>query len=110
MRLLAVVCVALICAVAIAWPPGRGVDPTVATFSVVGFDLETGDLGVAVQSKFFGVGSVVPWAKAGVGAIATQALANTTYGPQGLALLEQGLSPEEVIKKLTGGDPGRDFR
>ena len=82
----------------------------VATFSVVGYDPETGDLGVAVQSKFFGVGSVVPWAKAGVGAIATQALANTTYGPEGLALLEKGMSPKDVVKKLTGSDPGRDFR
>ncbi len=85
-------------------------DPTVATFSVVGYDPETGDLGVAVQSKFFGVGSVVPWAKAGVGAVATQAFANTRYGPEGLALLEKGLSPEEAIKKLTEADAGRDFR
>jgi uncharacterized Ntn-hydrolase superfamily protein len=87
-----------------------GREPIVATFSVVGYDPETGDLGVAVQSKFFGVGSVVPWAKAGVGAVATQAFANTRYGPDGLALLEKGLSPEEVIKKLTKADPGRDFR
>ena len=62
--------------------------PVVATFSIVAHDPETGDLGVAVQSKFFGVGSVVPFARAGVGAVATQAYANTTYGPEGLALLE----------------------
>jgi uncharacterized Ntn-hydrolase superfamily protein len=87
-------------------------EPTVATFSIAGNDPETGDLGVAVQSKFFGVGSVVPWAKAGVGAIATQAFANTRYGPEGLALLERGLSPEEVVKKLTETDAGagKDFR
>lgn len=85
-------------------------EPIVATFSIVGYDPETGDLGVAVQSKFFGVGSVVPWAKAGVGAIATQAFANTRYGPEGLALLEKGLSPEEVVKKLTEDDAGGDFR
>ncbi len=76
----------------------------VATFSVVGFDPETGDLGVAVQSKFIAVGAVVPWAKSGVGAIATQAWGNTTYGPEGLRLLEEGKSPEEVLKILTDKD------
>jgi uncharacterized Ntn-hydrolase superfamily protein len=85
-------------------------ETTVATFSIVAFDPETGDLGVAVQSKFFGVGSVVPWARAGVGAIATQAFANTTYGPEGLDLLASGLAPEEVVKKLTSADEGRDRR
>jgi uncharacterized Ntn-hydrolase superfamily protein len=70
----------------------------------VAYDPKTGDLGVAVQSKFFGVGTVVPWAKVGVGAIATQALANLDYGPEGLKLLSQGKSPEEVIKALTGAD------
>src|SRR5262245_59243516 len=71
-----------------AAPSSRPADaaPLVATFSVVGFDPATGDLGVAVQSKFFGVGTVVPWAKAGVGAIATQSRANVNYGPDGLAL------------------------
>ncbi|MFN0066591.1 MAG: DUF1028 domain-containing protein, partial [Limisphaerales bacterium] len=58
--------------------------PPVATFSIVAFDPRTGELGVAVQSKFFGVGSVVPWARAGVGAVATQSYANTRYGPDGL--------------------------
>jgi uncharacterized Ntn-hydrolase superfamily protein len=82
----------------------------VATFSVVAFDPATGDLGVAVQSKFFGVGSVVPFARAGVGAVATQAFANTTYGPEGLDLLAKGLAPEEVCAALTGKDEGRDRR
>jgi hypothetical protein len=72
--------------------------PLVATFSVVGFDPGTGDLGVAVQSKFFGVGSVVPWAKAGVGAIATQSRANVNYGPDGLALLQSGTNAAETLK------------
>lgn len=76
----------------------------VATYSIVAFDPKTGDLGVAVQSKFFGVGTVVPWAKAGVGAIATQALANIDYGPDGLKLLAQGKSAEEVVQALTGAD------
>jgi uncharacterized Ntn-hydrolase superfamily protein len=78
--------------------------PLVATFSIVGHDPRTGDLGIAVQSKFLAVGAVVPWARAGVGAIATQSWANTTYGPDGLALLEQGLNPQEVIEQLTAGD------
>jgi uncharacterized Ntn-hydrolase superfamily protein len=82
----------------------------VATFSIVGADPETGEVGVAVQSKFLAVGSVVPWAKADVGAVATQSWANTSYGPEGLALLEQGLSPEEVIAKLVTDDPSRNLR
>ena len=82
----------------------------VATFSIVAADPETGEIGVAVASKFLAVGTVVPWAKAGVGAVATQSLANTKYGPQGLALLESGSSPEEVIKKLTTEDLRREFR
>ncbi len=84
--------------------------PPVATFSVVGFDPATGDLGVAVQSKFFGVGSVVPWAKAKVGAIATQSYANTSYGPDGLVLLESGKSAQETLRQLTDADSGRDQR
>lgn len=80
------------------------------TFSIVGYDPKEREWGIAVQSKFLGVGSVVPWAKAGVGAVATQSYANTTYGPKGLELLEQGLSAEEVIQKLTEQDPERDLR
>jgi uncharacterized Ntn-hydrolase superfamily protein len=84
--------------------------PIVATFSVVGFDPATGDLGVAVESKFFGVGSVVPWARAKVGAIATQSSANITYGPEGLALLESGKSAKETLNQLTEKDSGRASR
>ncbi|MCI0658312.1 MAG: DUF1028 domain-containing protein, partial [Acidobacteria bacterium] len=65
---------------------------TVATFSIVGYDPATGDLGIAVESRFFAVGAVVPWASAGVGAIATQSFANTTFGPKGLELMAQGKS------------------
>lgn len=90
--------------------PQRGVLPPVATFSVVGFDPATGDLGVAVQSKFFGVGSVVPWAKAKVGAIATQSYANVAYGPDGLALLAAGKTAKETLKQLTDVDDRRDSR
>ena len=82
----------------------------VATFSIVGYDAETGDLGIAVQSKFFAVGSVVPWAEAGVGAIATQSWANTTYGPNGLKLLKSGLSAAQTLERLIADDPGRATR
>ena len=77
----------------------------VATFSIVGYDPETGDLGVAVQSKFFAVGSVVPYAEAGVGAIASQAYGNTTFGPLGLAMLGSGMDVEAVMDSLLKHDP-----
>lgn len=88
----------------------RTVLPPVATFSIVGYDVETGALGIAVQSKFFAVGSVVPWAEAGVGAIATQSHANTTFGPNGLKLLKSGLSAEQTLERLIANDPGRATR
>lgn len=78
--------------------------PPVATFSIVAFDPETKELGVAVASKFPAVGSVVPWARAGVGAVATQSYANTSYGPDGLALLARGAQPAEVLEILTRRD------
>jgi len=83
---------------------------TAGTYSIVAFDPVTGDLGVAVQSRFLAVGVVVPFAKAGVGAIATQCFQNASYGPRGLELLEKGLTPEEVVVELTGADPERDMR
>lgn len=82
----------------------------VATYSIVACDLEARQWGVAVQSKFLAVGSVVPWAEPEVGAIATQSYANPRYGPDGLALLRAGLSAEEVVERLTGADPGRSQR
>ena len=82
----------------------------VSTFSLVGFDPKTGDLGVAVQSKFFAVGRVVPFAAAGVGAVATQSRANTTYGPRGLEMLREGRTPEEVVGALLADDDGRAQR
>jgi len=82
----------------------------VATFSIVGYDPVTGDLGVAVESRFFAVGSVVPWAKAGVGAVATQSFANTTFGPKGLQLLEKGLAPAEVLDQLVKSDAQAEQR
>ena len=82
----------------------------ISTYSIVACDLDQGEWGVAVQSKFLAVGSVVPWAEPEVGAVATQAYANPRYGPEGLALLRQGLSAEEVVKRLTEADDGRDER
>src|SRR5688572_1429314 len=91
-----------------ALPPVRG--GAVNTFSIVAYDAETGDLGVAVESKFFSVGPVVAWAKAKVGAIATQSYANVAYGPDGLELLAAGKSARETAMKLTQADEGRERR
>jgi uncharacterized Ntn-hydrolase superfamily protein len=85
-------------------------EPVVATYSIAACDLETGQWGVATQSKFLAVGSVVPWAEPGVGAIATQAYANPRYGPEGLALLREGLGAQEVVDRLTAADEGRQHR
>jgi uncharacterized Ntn-hydrolase superfamily protein len=84
--------------------------PLVATYSIVACDLDAGQWGVGVQSKFLAVGSVVPWAEAHVGAVATQAWANPRYGPQGLDLLRQGLPAQEVVDQLTSADEGREHR
>jgi uncharacterized Ntn-hydrolase superfamily protein len=88
----------------------RGPDPWFGTFSIIAFDPATNEFGVGVQSRAFGAGAAVPYAKAGVGAVATQASANRMYGPKSIALLEQGLSPAEVVKRITDEDPGRDTR
>jgi uncharacterized Ntn-hydrolase superfamily protein len=81
-----------------------------STYSLVACDLDQGEWGVGVQSKFLAVGSVVPWAEPHVGAVATQALANVSYGPEGLELLRSGLSAEEAVVRLTEADEGRDDR
>lgn len=81
-----------------------------STFSIVAFDPLTKDLGVAVQSRYFSVGSVVPWAEADVGAVATQSFCNVSYGPNGLQLLKKGLSVDQVTDRLTKGDSGKDYR
>jgi uncharacterized Ntn-hydrolase superfamily protein len=87
-----------------------GPDPIVATYSIVACDLASGQWGVGVQSKFLAVGAVVPWAEPHAGAIATQSYANPRYGPDGLALLREGRTAEEVIQALTAADEGRDER
>ncbi len=81
-----------------------GMHSVVSTFSAVAYDSETGDLGVAVASHYFAVGAVVPWAEAGVGAVATQANVNVSLGPRGLELLKQGLKAPEVLQRMRQED------
>ena len=81
-----------------------------ATYSICACDLEAGRWGVATQSKFLAVGSIVPWAEARVGAIATQSYANPRYGPEGLDLLREGVSAEDVVDRLTSADADRSLR
>ena len=83
------------------WPP-------VATFSIVGCGPATGEGGVAVQSRVFSVGNGVMWGEAGVGVVATQAIVDVSYGPQALALLREGLSPEDVVREVLARDPDPD--
>jgi len=85
-------------------------ESVVATYSIAACDLDARQWGVATQSKFLAVGSVVPWAEPEVGAIATQAYANPRYGPNGLQLLSEGFSAEEVVERLTEADEDRDHR
>jgi uncharacterized Ntn-hydrolase superfamily protein len=85
-------------------------DEIVNTFSIAAYDPDKQEWGVAVASKYLAVGAVVPWAKAGVGAVATQAAVNISFGPKGLELLGQGKSAAEVVKLLTEEDKGRDYR
>src|SRR2546421_1868870 len=82
----------------------------VHTFSIVARDPETGELGVAVQSHWFSVGSIVPWAEAGVGAVATQSFVDPSYGKLGLDLIRAGRSAPAALKALLAGDEGRDVR
>ena len=82
----------------------------VSTYSIVALDEKTGQLGVAVQSHWFSVGTVVPWAKAGVGAVATQSIAEPSYGPKGLALMEKGIPADEALQSLLAKDPGENVR
>ena len=103
----------LACATAVALSlvaPALAVPPSPSTFSIVAVDPEAGEAGIAVASRFFSVGSVVPWARAGAGAVATQSFANTTFGPRGLDLLERGATPDEVVAILLRDDSDKDRR
>lgn len=108
-------CVLSVLATTLIGAPSRAAEPmppadVAATFSIVAYDPDKKEWGVAVASKYLAVGAAVPWAKAGVGAVATQAAVNTTYGPGGLKLLAEGKSAEEALKALTDADPGKEFR
>lgn len=85
-------------------------EPLTHTYSIVAFDAETGEMGVAVQSHWFSVGTIVSWGEAGVGVVATQSLVNPSFGPRGLALLKNGLSPQQALDALIANDPGRGYR
>jgi uncharacterized Ntn-hydrolase superfamily protein len=80
------------------------------TFSIVARDTKTGEMGVAVQSHWFSVGSVVPWAESGVGAVATQSFADPSYGPKGLDLMRRGKPASDALKELIAADPGQAMR
>ncbi len=117
-----VLCAGLVAAAALAthapiWstaqasaPQSQQTDDPPGTFSILGFDPETGELGGAVASRVFSVGNGVLWAEAGVGAAATQAIVDVSYGPQGLALLKQGVAPREVITRVLAADPDPGLR
>ena len=90
--------------------PVAAVEPPVSTYSIVARDAETGEMGVAVQSHWFSVGSIVTWAEAGVGAVATQSFVDPAYGPRGLELMRSGLDAEQALTALVKVDAGRDVR
>lgn len=92
------------------WADNRAGDPLAHTFSIVARDPVTGDFGVAVQSHWFQVGSSVPWAEAGVGAVATQSFVKVDYGPSGLKLMKEGKSAQEALDLLLAQDPEKDVR
>ena len=102
--------VAFIVAAFLAIVPAFAEGPVPSTFSIVAADPETGEVGVAVASRFFAVGTVVPHARAGVGAVATQSYANTSFGPHGLSLLSHDNTPEKVLELLLGNDKDRTKR
>ena len=113
---LRILCLLLPLTFLLSLAPGREPAPSTvpearaATFSIVAYDPEKKEWGVAVASKYLAVGAVVPWAKAGVGAVATQSVVNITYGSRGLELLAEGKSAEEVVKLLTAADAGKESR
>ncbi|WP_304130936.1 DUF1028 domain-containing protein [Ignavibacterium album] len=87
-----------------------GNEPLAHTYSIVARDPQTGEMGVAVQSHWFSVGSIVSWGEAGVGVIATQSFVNPSFGQRGLEMLKQGMTAQEVVDLLIASDEGRDFR
>ena len=109
MRRLPIPAPGLLLAACLVAAPARA-DHGPGTFSIVAFDSVTGELGVAVESKYFSVGRVVPWAEAGVGAVATQANVNPSYGPKALAMMRAGMSPAVILKAFAASDSNWDSR
>ncbi len=101
---------ALLLPIALAAQQFYGNEPLAHTYSIVAIDEATGEMGAAVQSHWFSVGSLVIWGEAGVGVVATQSFVNPALGPNGLELMKAGLTPREVMAKLLGADPGREVR
>lgn len=110
MKKFLLVLVSMILSFHTVWAQINPDDRLVHTFSIVARDTVTGEMGVAVQSNWFSVGSLVSWAEAGVGAIATQSFVNPSFGPHGLELLRSGKTAQEVLKELIDADDGRDVR
>ncbi len=99
-RALALVAILAVCTLV---PAAQQIDPAgTGTFSILGYDPETGEIGAAVQSRVFSVGNGVLWAEAGVGVAATQAIVDVSYGPKALALLRAGLTPDAIVKAILG--------
>lgn len=94
----------------LAWAAPASAIEQPGTFSIVAWDSVTHEVGVAVQSRYFSVGRVVPWAEGGVGAVATQSNVNPSFGPQALAMMRLGMSPDEIMKAFAANDPGWDGR
>src|SRR5437762_846395 len=120
MKKLTLVALALVVLTTLSWPGKSGAQANrvvtprplrpVHTFSIVARDPRTGELGVAVQSHWFSVGATVPWAEAGVGAVATQSFVDPSYGRLGLELMRTGKSASDALRSLLAGDDGRDVR
>jgi uncharacterized Ntn-hydrolase superfamily protein len=102
--------VALAIALSVAAPAQEALPDPVATFSILGYDPQTGELGGAVQSRVFSVGNGVLWAEADIGIVATQAIVDVSYGPKSLALLKAGIKPEAVIRAVLDSDPDPGYR
>jgi uncharacterized Ntn-hydrolase superfamily protein len=110
MKKIGFVCIVLFFLLSLGPSLAEDINRPVSTYSIVAFDRETGQLGVAVQSHWFSVGSVVPWIEAGVGAVATQSFVEVSYGPKGLDLMRSGKSPGEALRDLVAADKNQDVR
>ncbi|MBN1406539.1 MAG: DUF1028 domain-containing protein [Calditrichaceae bacterium] len=105
-----IVFISLLALISISFSQTINNEPLTHTFSIIAIDKEAGEIGVAVQSHWFSVGSIVAWAEPGIGAIATQSLVNVSFGPRGLELLKSGIAPQNALQELLSTDEGKAFR